>query len=47
MQKIYDKFVTMHKEVVRVNGLQQRSKEFVQTLKNIHAAIVHVQEWTM
>jgi len=30
-----------------VHGLQQRSKEFVQTLKNMHAAIAHVQQWTM
>lgn len=36
----------MHKAVVRVHGLQ-RIKEFVQTLKNIHAAIAHVQEWIM
>ena len=47
MWKLYDGFVTMHKVVVRVHGLQQQSKYFVQTLKNIHVDIAHVQEWTM
>lgn len=47
MWKLYDGFVTMHKAIVCVHGLQQQSKEFVQTLKNIHATIAHVQEWIM
>lgn len=47
MRKLYDGFVTMHKSVVCIHGLQQWSKEFVQTLKNTHASITHVQEWTM
>lgn len=47
MQILYDGFVTLHKVVVSVHGLQQRSKEFVQTLTNIHFVIAHVQEWTM
>ena len=47
MRKLYDGVATVHKAVVCVHGLQQRSKEFVQTLKNIHASITHVQEWTM
>lgn len=37
----------MHKEIVCVHGLQQWSKEFVQTLKNIHASITHVHECAM
>lgn len=47
MQKFYDGFVTVHKSVVHVHGLQQWSKEFFQTLKNINASITHVQEWTI
>ena len=42
MQKLYDRFLTVHKAVVHVHGLQQQSKEFVQTLKNIHDTITHV-----
>lgn len=45
MQKLYDGFFIMHKGIVYVHGLHQWSKEFVQTLNNIHAAITHVQEW--
>ena len=44
MWKLYDGFVTVHKAVVCVHGLQQRRKEFVKTLRNIHDAISHVQE---
>ncbi len=47
MRKLYDELFTMHKEVFRVHVLQQRSKEFVQTLRNIHATITHVEEWKM
>ena len=47
MQNLYDGFITVHKEVVHVHGLQQQSNKFVQTLKKMHAAITHVQEWTM
>ena len=47
MQKLYDGFVTMCKEVVHVHVLQQQSKDIVQTLKNIHATIAHVQKWKM
>lgn len=43
MWKIYDGFVTVNKVVVHVHDLQQWSKEFVQTLENIHASIAHVQ----
>jgi len=42
MQNLYDLFFTFHKEVVCVHELQKRRKEFVQMLKNIHAAIAHV-----
>lgn len=42
MWKFYDGFVTMHKVVVRFHGLQQHSKEFFKTLKNIHASITYV-----
>jgi len=42
MQKLYDKFVTAHKVIVCVHGLQQWSKEFVQTLRNTHATIAIV-----
>lgn len=35
MWKLYDGFVTVHKEVICVYGLQQWSEDFVQTLKNI------------
>lgn len=45
--KLYDGFFTVHKEVFHLHCLHQWSKEFVQTLKNIHASIAHVQEWTM
>lgn len=44
---IYDGFVAMNKEFVCVHDLQEWSKEFVQTLKNIHDSITHVQEWIM
>jgi len=44
MQTLYDRFVNVHKELLRVHGLQQQSKEFIQTLKNIHAVIAYVQE---
>ena len=47
MQKLYDGFITVHKLVVHLYGFQQRSKRVVWTLKEIHAAITHVQEWTM
>lgn len=43
-QNIYDIFVTVHKEVVCVHGVQQWSKVCLQTLKNIDAAIAHVEE---
>lgn len=47
MQKPYDWFVTVHKEVVHFHGLQHKRKEFVKILKNIQDVIAYVQEWTM
>lgn len=44
MWKLYDRFSTMHKEIVHFHGLQQDRKEFVKTLKNIEALISYVQE---
>jgi len=47
MRKLYDEFVTVNKKVVHVHDLQQWSKEFLQTLRNMHVAITNVQEWKM
>lgn len=47
MWKLYEGFVTVHKEVVRLHGPQQQSKESFKTLKNIQAFITYMQEWTM
>ena len=47
MWKIYDRFVTIHKAIIHLHGLQRQSKEFVKTLKNIQVVITYVQEWTM
>jgi len=47
MQKLNDRFVTIHKAVFHLHGLQQWSKEFVKTLKRIQDTIAYVQEWTM
>lgn len=47
MWKLYDKFVTVHKEVVHLYGFQQQSTNIVQTFKGINTAITHVYEWTM
>lgn len=46
-QKIYDKLVTIHKEVVCLHGLQQQSIQFVKNTKNIQASIPYVKVWTM
>ena len=37
----------MHKVVVHLYGFQQQCMNIFQTLKDIHATIMHVQEWTM
>lgn len=47
MQNLYDVFVTIHKAVVHLHGLQQKRKEFVKALKNIQDSITYVQEWKM
>lgn len=47
MQKLYDRFFTMHNVFVHVQGLQQWRKNLVQTLREIHVSIVHVQDWKM
>jgi len=44
MQKHYDEFVTLHKEVVHIYGFQQQCIKIVQTPKDIHVVIAHVQE---
>lgn len=35
MWNLHEEFVTVHKAVVHLNGLQQQSKDFVKTLKNV------------
>ena len=47
MQDIYEELVTVHKEVVRMLGLQQHCKDIFKTLINVQAAIVAIHEWTM
>ena len=47
MQKLYDKFLIVHKVVVHQYGFQWWRRNIVQTLEDIHAAIAQVQEWTM
>lgn len=45
MWKLYDRFVTIHKEVVHLFGFQRQRKNILQTLRGIQTAIDHVQEW--
>lgn len=45
--KIYDKFVTVYMGIFHLYGFQQQCMKIAQTLKEIHGAIAHVQEWTM
>lgn len=47
MWKLYDIFVTMHKVIVHLYGFQQMCMKIFQTLKYIHLAITHVEEWKM
>lgn len=47
MRIVHRRFVTMHKSVVHLYGFQQQCAQTTQTLKDIHTAIAHMQEWTM
>ena len=47
MQVLYSKFGTVHKTVVHLNGLQQRSARRARILSNVHTAIDCMKTWTI
>lgn len=42
---LYEELTTIHNTIVHLHGLQQKSKEFFNTLKNVQDAIIVVKEW--
>lgn len=47
MQNLHEDLVTVHKAIVCLHGLQQQSKDFVKTLRNVQDVITYMQEQTM
>ena len=47
MQRLYDRFITVHKAVVHLHGHQQHCIKIVRTLTDIHVIVDHVQTWIM
>ena len=39
MQDLYEELITIHKAVVHLHGLQQQSRYFAKTLKNVKVTI--------